>query len=150
LQVDLVLVVVVYTALAAGPVAGLWVGTIAGLAQDVLSGGIVGVGGLVKTLVGFLAGVVGSQFIVTGVWHRFVIFFGATLLHVGAFLGLSAVVRSGNWAASPSAVLAQALATAGLGVLAGLVIESSPGLLERRRLRRMSVTQRRLGNWEAR
>ena len=40
---------------------------VGGLAQDVLSGGIVGVSGLAKTVVGFLSGVVGTQLIVTGV-----------------------------------------------------------------------------------
>ena len=38
------------------PVAGMLAGTLGGLLQDMLSGGIVGVGGLAKTLVGFAAG----------------------------------------------------------------------------------------------
>ena len=63
-RVDLVLVVVVYVALTSGSVTGLWTGTVGGIAQDALSGGIVGVGGLAKTIVGFLVGVIGSQFIV--------------------------------------------------------------------------------------
>src|SRR5206468_10698694 len=63
--VDLVLVVVVYVALNAGPVTGLLSGTFAGLVQDTLAGsGIIGIGGLAKTIVGFLTGIVGTQFIV--------------------------------------------------------------------------------------
>ncbi len=53
---DLVLVGVVFVALQWGPVAGMLAGTIGGLLQDVLSGGIVGVGGLAKTLVGLRRG----------------------------------------------------------------------------------------------
>ena len=60
---DLVLVGVVYAALLWGPVAGMLAGTIGGLLQDVLAGDVVGVGGLAKTLVGFAAGVVGTQFV---------------------------------------------------------------------------------------
>ncbi|HEY8549588.1 MAG TPA: rod shape-determining protein MreD, partial [Vicinamibacterales bacterium] len=52
-SIDLVLVVVVWTALQFGPAAGLLAGSAAGLAQDALSGGIIGVGGIGKTLVGF-------------------------------------------------------------------------------------------------
>ena len=54
--VDLVLVVVVYVALSSGSVTGLLAGTVAGLIQDSLSTGLIGIGGLAKTLVGFLSG----------------------------------------------------------------------------------------------
>jgi len=63
--VDLVLVVVVYVALTSGPAAGLLSGAFAGLVQDALSSSVIGIGGLAKTLVGFLAGIIGTQFIVT-------------------------------------------------------------------------------------
>ena len=79
--VDLVLVVVVYVALSSGPVTGLMAGTIAGLIQDSLATGLIGIGGLAKTLVGFLAGIIGTQFIVARPLPRFVVFFAATVLH---------------------------------------------------------------------
>ncbi|HSC28422.1 MAG TPA: hypothetical protein VLD67_14180, partial [Vicinamibacterales bacterium] len=50
LAVNLVLVAVVYAALAYGPVVGLMAGSLGGLAQDALAGGIVGIGGFSKTL----------------------------------------------------------------------------------------------------
>ena len=43
--------------------------------QDALSSGVIGIGGLAKTIVGFLAGVIGTQFIVTQPLPRFVVFF---------------------------------------------------------------------------
>ena len=64
IAVDLVLVVVVYVALTSGSVTGLLTGTVAGLMQDALSTGVIGIGGLAKTIVGFLAGIIGTQFIV--------------------------------------------------------------------------------------
>ena len=75
--VDFVLVVVVYVALSYGPVTGLLTGTFAGLVQDALASGVIGIGGLAKTIVGFLAGVIGTQFIVAQSLPRFVVFFGA-------------------------------------------------------------------------
>ena len=86
--VDLVLVVVVYVALTSGPATGLLAGRFAGLVQDALSSGVIGIGGLAKTMVGFLAGIIGTQFIVAQPLPRFVVFFGATVLHAVVFMGL--------------------------------------------------------------
>ena len=49
---DLVLIVVVYVAITSGPTTGLLAGAGAGLAQDALSSGILGIGGLAQTVVG--------------------------------------------------------------------------------------------------
>lgn len=146
-QIDLVLVVVVYVALSGGAVAGLWTGTVGGLAQDTLSGGIVGVSGLTKTLVGFLVGVIGSQFIVAPLGHRFVIYVAATALHAACFLGLYATLGFGTGPASFAGVIGQALANALVGVGVTVAIQSTPGMIERRRLRRASVTRQRLSDW---
>ena len=75
---DLVLIVVVYIALKSGPVTGLLAGTVAGLIQDALSNPILGIGGLAKTIVGFLAGLLGTQFILNGPLPRFVVIVMAT------------------------------------------------------------------------
>ena len=72
-RIDLVLIVVVYIAIKSGPSTGLVAGTVAGLIQDALSSGILGIGGLAKTIVGFLAGVLGTQFIVTAPLPRFLL-----------------------------------------------------------------------------
>src|SRR5262249_13566803 len=89
---DLVLVAVVFVALASGPGPGRVAGTFAGLVQDALSSGIIGIGGLAKTIVGFLSGVIGTQFIVTNSIPRFVVFLGATVLHAVVFMGLYVVL----------------------------------------------------------
>ena len=59
--INLVLVAVIYVALAFGPAAGLLAGSAGGLVQDALAGGIVGIGGFSKTLVGFLVGLLGRS-----------------------------------------------------------------------------------------
>jgi rod shape-determining protein MreD len=140
LAVDLVLVAVIYIALTSGPIAGLVSGTIAGLIQDALSGGIIGIGGLAKTVVGFLTGVVGTQFIVAQPFPRFVVFVAATLLHVTIFAGLYAILdmrQFGN--AYGVATIGQAVGNALVGVIAFQVVGVVPGAMERRRARSQRV-----------
>jgi rod shape-determining protein MreD len=133
---DLVLVVVVYVSLVTGPVRGLLLGMTAGLIQDALSSGIIGVGGLAKTVVGFVAGVLGSQFIVTAPLSRFLVFLMATALHATIFMGLYALLDMRQYDAPFAAVLSQAVGNAFLGVVGAQVIELLPGLRDRRRARR--------------
>jgi len=133
LAVDLVLVVVVYVALTSGPVTGLLTGTLAGLVQDAMSTGVIGIGGLAKTLIGFLAGIVGTQFIVAQSIPRFVVFFGATLLHGLVFIGLYVLLNLRHFESPYAAVAWQAAANAVVGVMAFQLVELLPGAMERRR-----------------
>jgi rod shape-determining protein MreD len=135
--VDLVLVLVVYIALTTGPAAGMLTGTALGLAQDALSGGVVGVGGLAKTLVGYGAGVLGAQFIVANPGPRFVVFFLASLGHAAAFIGFHTLLGLGEFPSPYRTALAQATANAVIGVVALQFVERLPGYLERRRVDRM-------------
>jgi rod shape-determining protein MreD len=134
--VDLVLVAVVYVALTMGPVTGMLTGCVAGLIQDALSSGVIGVGGLAKTVVGFLAGAIGQQFIVTAAIPRLVMFVAATGLHSVLFMGLYQILGVRSFASPLTAVGTQALGNAVVGMLAFSAIESLPGVLERRRLAR--------------
>ncbi|HEX7793450.1 MAG TPA: rod shape-determining protein MreD [Vicinamibacterales bacterium] len=134
--VDLVLVVVVYVALLFGPVTGLLTGTFAGLIQDALSIGVIGIGGLAKTIVGFLAGVVGTQFIVSQAPSRFVVFFAATVLHAVIFMGLYELLGLRDFGTPYARVLGQAFTNAVVGTIAFQVAELLPGAVERRRLNR--------------
>lgn len=134
--VDLVLVVVVYVALLFGPVPGLLTGTFAGLIQDALSIGVIGIGGLAKTIVGFLAGVIGTQFIVSQAPSRFVVFFAATVLHAVIFMGLYELLGLRDFGTPYARVLGQAFTNAVVGTVAFQVAELLPGAVERRRLNR--------------
>ena len=137
--VDLVLVVVVYAALTTGPVTGLLTGTFAGLVQDALSSGVIGIGGLAKTVVGFLAGIIGTQFIVAQPLPRFVVFFSATALHAVLFIGLYELLDLRTFGTPYGAVLGQALGNAIVGVVAFQVAELLPGAMERRRTSRTRI-----------
>ena len=131
-RVNLVLVVVIYVALAFGAGAGILAGTGGGLAQDALAGGVIGVGGLSKTIVGFLVGVLGAQFIVAQPLTRFVMFVGATFLHEVCYQGLFAVVESRPFSMHLSATLVQAAVNGAVGILAFFIVEKGPEVLQRR------------------
>jgi rod shape-determining protein MreD len=135
--VDLVLVAVVAVALTVGPVGGMLAGSAAGLIQDALASGVVGIGGLAKTIVGFLAGAFGQQFIVTAALPRLVIFVAATVLHGVVFMGLYYVLDLRVFPSPWKALGAQALGNALVGIVAFGIIESLPGIVERRRARRI-------------
>ena len=147
--IDLVSVAVVYIALTGGPAAGLIAGAVAGLTQDALGatgtsvvavgGGvaiarsIIGVGGLAKTVVGFVAGVVGSQFIVARPLPRAFVFFTATAAHAIIFVGLYRVLDPSQPATTFGAIFSQAGANSLVGVLIFQVADSLPGFVDRRR-----------------
>jgi rod shape-determining protein MreD len=141
--VNLVLVAVIFAALAFGPVTGLLAGTAGGLVQDALAGGIVGIGGLTKTLVGFMVGVIGTQFIVSQWLPRLVTFIGATLVHELCFQALYALVESRPFAMNWWSAGTQAFVNGLVGTMAFVVAEHGPDLLQRRAARRASYGRRR-------
>jgi rod shape-determining protein MreD len=141
---DLVLVVVVYVSLSSGAATGLLAGSAAGLAQDALSSGILGIGGLAKTVVGFLTGLLATQFIVARALPRFIVFFAATLLHALVFMGLYQLLGLRHFDHPIQGVLSQGLANALAGIIAFQAIEFVPGALQRRAANRNRVS-RRLG-----
>jgi rod shape-determining protein MreD len=133
---DLVLVVVVYVALTTGPVSGMLAGSVAGIIQDALSSGVIGIGGLAKSNVGFAAGVIGQQFIVTAALPRFVMFLAASVAHAAVFMGLYVLLGLRTFPSPWAAILSQAVGNAVVGMIAFTIIEGLPGMLERRRMRR--------------
>jgi rod shape-determining protein MreD len=132
--VDLVLVVVVYVALTSGSVAGLLTGTVAGLIQDSLSTGLIGIGGLAKSIVGFFSGIIGTQFIVSQPLPRFLVFFVATVAHQAITIGLGVVLGQRSFDTPYAAVAGEALGNAVVGVAAFQLAELLPGAVERRRM----------------
>lgn len=134
--VDLVLVAVIYVALTEGPVTGMFAGTFAGLVQDSMISGVIGIGGLAKTIVGFLAGVIGTQFIVTNSLPRFVVFMAATVVHAIVFMGLYVLLDIRHFGTPYAQVAGQAIGNAFIGVIAFQVVELLPGAVERRRAQR--------------
>lgn len=142
---DLVLVGVIYAALQWGAAAGMLAGTIGGLMLDVLSGGIAGVGGLAKTIVGFAAGGIGTQLLVTKPQARAAIVAGASMAHRFILMGLQAMIDQ-HWPGVVWSVLAsEILINALVGFVAFQITDALPGALARGRMSRRSTFTRR--NW---
>ena len=135
--IDLVLIVVVYVGIKSGPVTGTLAGTVAGLIQDALAGGILGIGGMAKTMVGFLSGVLGTQFIVTAPLPRFLLLLVATALHAAIFMALYTLLDLREFPAAYSSIVGQAFGNAFVGVIGFQMIEWFPGFVDRRRAGRV-------------
>lgn len=140
---DLVLVAVVAVGLRHGRVAGLLTGTAAGLLQDALGGGMLGLSGLGKCVAGYLAGVAGTQFIVTQWMSRGLLFAAASLLNSLCFVGLSLLLGLRRYENPAPEIATQAAVNAAAGLLLFYAIEFMPtareqwaALVERRRKRR--------------
>ena len=140
---DLVLVAVVAVGLLHGRVAGLLTGTAAGLLQDAVGGGVLGLSGLGKCVAGYVAGIAGTQFIVTQWLSRGFLFLGASLLNSACFMGLSLLLGLRRYSNPLLEAATQAAVNAAAGVLLFYVIEFMPvareqwnAVLERRRKRR--------------
>ena len=132
-RVNLVLVAVVFLALSYGAVTGLLAGTVGGLAQDAIAGGIVGIGSLSKTVVGFLVGVLGAQFIVSTPVPRFLMFVGASFVHEVCFQAVYALVESRGFRMQYPAAVVQAFVNGAVGIAAFLLVERGPEMFQRGR-----------------
>lgn len=139
--VDLVLVVVVYVALTGGPTAGILAGTCGGLVQDALASGILGIGGLAKTLVGYAVGRLGTQFIVTATIPRVLVFAAATAAHAAVFMGVYWVLGLRSFPDAGPAVAVQAIGNGVIGALGYKLAEWLPRATERRRAMRGARTR---------
>jgi rod shape-determining protein MreD len=140
---DLVLVGVVFAALQWGPVAGIVAGTLGGLLQDLLAGEIVGLGGLTKTIVGFVSGVVGTQFVLTRPSARMTIVLVASVVHRLAMLGLRAVIDQQWPSIAWGALAAETLINGACALVIFQVTNALPGVIERQRMSRRSTFSRR-------
>jgi rod shape-determining protein MreD len=143
LPIDLVLVGVVYAAVYWGPVAGILGGTAGGLTLDLLSHGVVGIGGLSKTLVGFAAGVFAAQFIVVRPQARVVVVAAATIAQRALGLAIYGLIDQ-QW---PVVLWGSILAETALNSLAALAAfqatELLPAAISRGRQSRQSSLRRR-------
>ena len=140
---DLVLVGVVFVSLQTGAVGGMLAGTLGGLLHDLAAGGLIGVGGLLKTLLGCITGVLGTQFVVAKPYARALIVAAATVVHALLAVGLQGVI----WQRWPGigwpSVIQEVLLNALAGYIAFYMTESLPAAMARGRSRQRSSWGRR-------
>ena len=91
-MIDLYTVLVLYYAVSRRRVAVMFMGTTAGLVEDLLTHTVMGMNAFKKTLVGYLMGALGSFFMLSQPLPRFGILFLATLLEALTEAGLVLVL----------------------------------------------------------
>jgi rod shape-determining protein MreD len=106
------------------------------LIQDVLSSGVLGMGGLAKTIVGFAAGRFATQFIVAATVPRLLVFAAASAVHAALFMGLYTLLGLRSFPDPGTAVATQAVANAVIGVVGVQTVDAIPRMVERRRQNR--------------
>lgn len=111
---DLPLLVTIYFAAARrNPVAGLLTGGIIGLAQDALTHLPIGVYGIAKTVIGYIASSLSARIDVDSPGSRFLLTFGFYLLHqvifFGVLRGLIGMDLAWQWGQRLGSALANAL-----------------------------------------
>lgn len=100
--IDMALLVTVYFSLQRAPVTGMLSGMLAGLGGDAVSGGIIGVGGFIKTLIGYLISVTSIKFPLENLFARLAIVAAASVTNTFLFVGLNLMLEQdlpyiSNW-----------------------------------------------------
>lgn len=140
---DLVLVGVVYAALQQGAVAGMLAGTFGGLLQDTMSGGVLGVGGLTKTVTGYVTGGLGTQFVVSKPYAKAFIVAGATVVNRLMALGLDGLLHQAWPVVSWMAILGEVGLNTLFGVIVFVAAAALPDAMSRGRFSRRNSLSRR-------
>jgi rod shape-determining protein MreD len=115
-MVDLFVLVLVYCGLVGGETHAMLAGAAGGWVQDVqFGGGVVGLSGLTKVLVGFGVGLSGTRFHLTEPGARVMVLFAATLLDALIFERLAAAFDVSVNTLSLGGLLTRAALNAALG-----------------------------------
>ena len=117
-MVDLFVLVLVYCGLAGGETHAMLAGAAGGWVQDVqFGGGVVGLSGLTKVLVGFGVGLSGTRFHLTEPGARVIVLFAATLTDALVFERLASAFDVRIETLSLAGLLMRATLNAALGGL---------------------------------
>ena len=115
---DLALLVTVYFASnRRSQIVGLLLGASIGLAQDALGSGPIGVFGIVKTMIGYIASSLGAQIDVTHPLMRSILVFVSYYVHLAFYFVLVRVLLDRPMAMPPWGGLVRALVNAAVGVI---------------------------------
>jgi rod shape-determining protein MreD len=116
--VDFPLIIVVYAALQGSSIRALFYGTVAGIAVDALSGGLLGANGFSKTLIAFIVSEIVRRVYVDNLLLRIPVIAGACLLDDLVYYGMHRLLGQ-----EPSALFATTLAYTLIGTtIAGTII----------------------------
>lgn len=116
--VDLPLVVATWFALSRGEIPGMVGGSLSGWLSEALFGqGIKGVSGLIRLVLGFGLGLLGSRFLITGGVARFSLLLTVTVLDTRAFEWMAPAFGISPVQYSPAAMTVRGSINAGVGLV---------------------------------
>ena len=116
--VDLPLVVATWFALSRGEILGMLGGSLSGWLSEALFGrGIKGVSGLIRLVLGFVLGLLGSRFLVTGTVPRFLLLLTVTVVDTRAFEWIAPAFGMSPQRYSPGAMAVRGSINAGVGLI---------------------------------
>jgi hypothetical protein len=116
--VDLPLVVATWFALSRGEILGMVGGSLSGWLSEALFGrGIKGVSGLIRLVLGFFLGLLGSRFLITGALPRFGLLVTVTVIDTRAFEWIAPAFGMSPIQYSPGAMTVRAFINAAVGLV---------------------------------
>lgn len=116
--VDLPLVVFTWFALSRGEILGMLGGSLSGWLSEALFGrGIKGVAGLIRLVLGFILGLLGSRFLVTGAFPRFLLLLTVTVVDTRAFEWIAPAFGMSPQHYTPGAMTVRGAINAGVGLI---------------------------------
>jgi len=149
--IDLPLIVTVYVALQRAPMLGMATGCAAGLGSDAIVGGIVGVGGFSRTLIGYVVAMVSIKFALENPLMRLAVVAIASAANTVLFVGLHQMLRQeqvleqalphvGSWGEFGKTIGLKALGDTLAGLAVFMVLDRV--FAEQRANRRMAIKRR--------
>jgi hypothetical protein len=125
--VDLPLVVATWFALSRGEIAGMVGGSLSGWLSEALFGrGIRGVSGLIRLVLGFALGLLGSRFLITGALPRFVLLLAVTVIDTRAYEFAAQAFGMSPVQYSPGAMTVRGTINASVGLVLFALFERRP------------------------
>ena len=116
--VDLPLVVATWFALSRGEIAGMVGGSLSGWMTEALFGrGIKGVSGLIRLVLGFAVGLLGSRLLITGAVPRFFLLLTVTVIDTRAFEWIAPAFGMSPVQYSPAAMTIRGSINAAVGLV---------------------------------
>ncbi len=116
--VDLPLVVATWFSLSRGEIMGMVGGSLSGWLSEALFGrGIKGVSGLIRLVLGFALGLLGSRFLITGAAPRFALLLTVTVIDTRAFEWIAPAFGMSPIQYSPGAMTVRGFFNATVGLV---------------------------------
>ena len=143
--IDLPLLVTVYFGLQRAPVLGMVTGMIAGLGGDAVQGGVLGVGGFCKTLIGYLVGLASVRFSLENPLARLSVTAVASTANTVLFVGLNQMLEQSlpyvsTWAEFGKTIAWKVLADSLASVVLFVILDRI--FSEQAAARRMAIRKR--------